>query len=572
MNKKFSILIYIQLVAAVLFSVFSLSFNADISLLAFPISVIYSAIVVWFTFFKMFKPLDGKKIAVVNKLLQYIPYVFLVAFIIRRAGNEGTYLWYDIITVLLWCVIFVTSLMITHYFHPKCVAKLTENWNVKSPEPKKLKGIRKVCFEAVDWIDSFVQAVCLVLIVQIFTFQLYLIPSESMVPTFLVKDRVVVSKITSGPKFPLTEVGLPTISKYKRGDIVVLRNPNYSLDRKSEVKSVVSQLIYMLTFMTVNLNTDENGELKADPLVKRIVGVEGEQLVMQDGILYARTKASDEFKPVIQDEEYAAWNLNTLPAKIKQRVQTIPLSQNEYQEMLNFEAERRQFDLNVAQIQAEQLVQKFNKLAFDSSLAGTFAKPTSLSEFALFKDVQNLTRQLMNQSGGAKWFSDFMTSWIPAKNNVRDVYSEANYKMNVMTKITLGNLIVRYAELFRTGVSASLWQSDEILKQNMQQAEILNWYIQRLLDSRNMPVYPANDSNGNPQYLPKNCFFMMGDNRFNSLDMRHSYDSKLVPLTDQDDMSVEYHSIMEQKYIPRNRIVGKPFFRFWPLDRTSLLN
>ena len=116
MNKKFSILIYIKLVAAVLFSVFSLSFNADISLLAFPISVIYSAIVVWFTFFKMFKPLDGKKIAVVNKLLQYIPYVFLVAFIIRRAGNEGTYLWYDIITVLLWCVIFVTSLMITHYF------------------------------------------------------------------------------------------------------------------------------------------------------------------------------------------------------------------------------------------------------------------------------------------------------------------------------------------------------------------------------------------------------------------------------------------------------------------------
>lgn len=572
MNKKFSILIYIQLVAAVLFSVFSLSFNADISLLAFPISVIYSAIVVWFTFFKMFKPLDGKKIAVVNKLLQYIPYVFLVAFIIRRAGNEGTYLWYDIITVLLWCVIFVTSLMITHYFHPKRVAKLTENWNVKSPEPKKLKGIKKVGFEAVDWIDSFVQAVCLVLIVQIFTFQLYLIPSESMVPTFLVKDRVVVSKITSGPKFPLTEVGLPTISKYKRGDIVVLRNPNYSLDRKSEVKSVVSQLIYMLTFMTVNLNTDENGELKADPLVKRIVGVEGEQLVMQDGILYARTKESDEFKPVVQDEEYAAWNLNTLPAKIKQRVQTIPLSQNEYQEMLNFEEERRQFDLNVAQIQAEQLVQKFNKLAFDSSLAGTFAKPTSLSEFALFKDVQNLTRQLMNQSGGAKWFSDFMTSWIPAKNNVRDVYSEANYKMNVMTKITLGNLIVRYAELFRTGVSASLWQNDEILKQNMQQAKILNWYIQRLLDSRNMPVYPANDSNGNPQYLPKNCFFMMGDNRFNSLDMRHSYDSKLVPLTDQDDMSVEYHSIMEQKYIPRNRIVGKPFFRFWPLDRTSLLN
>jgi signal peptidase I len=110
-----------------------------------------------------------------------------------------------------------------------------------------------------------------------------------MVKTFLVKDRVVVSKIDCGPKFPLTEVGLPTIQKYKKGQTVVLRNPHYRIDRKSEVKSVVSQIIYMLTFMQVNLNTDENGQPKADPLVKRIVAEPGEQIVMQDGVLYYRT-------------------------------------------------------------------------------------------------------------------------------------------------------------------------------------------------------------------------------------------------------------------------------------------
>ena len=65
-----------------------------------------------------------------------------------------------------------------------------------------------------------------VLIFQIFLLQLYEIPSESMVPTFLVKDRVFVSKIDCGPKFPLTEVGLPDFRKYKRGDTIVLRNPH----------------------------------------------------------------------------------------------------------------------------------------------------------------------------------------------------------------------------------------------------------------------------------------------------------------------------------------------------------
>ena len=84
-------------------------------------------------------------------------------------------------------------------------------------------------------------------------------------------------------------------AQYKKGDVVVLRNPHYRIDRKSEVKTVVSQIISMLTLTTVNLNTDENGQLKADPLVKRIVGQPGEQLVMQDGVLYYRTKDNDTF-------------------------------------------------------------------------------------------------------------------------------------------------------------------------------------------------------------------------------------------------------------------------------------
>lgn len=579
--KKIQIPLYVTLVAAILFSLFSIHFAADISLLAFPISALGVGCAVYFLFFKFFKSEEYKFYIPALKLLQYLPYILLLSFILRRAGEKGTYYWYDVVTVLLWCVSIVARWVLLYHFNEKRILKLFPQWEKERRKSNKggslivkPAGAKRIGFEILDWIDALVQAVFMVLLIQIFIFQLYVIPSESMVPYFLVKDRVVVSKITSGPKFPLSDVGLPEIKKYRRGDIIVFRNPHYSLDRKSEVRTVVSQIVYMLTFTGVNLNTDENGEIKADPLVKRVCGIPGEQLVMQDGILYARTSQSDLFTPVELDKKYAAWNLNAVSPDIKRGIELIPLSQSHYDLMLEVEEMRRSLDISSVALECRSLSEAVRRLCANSAKDGG-EENFSLYEYTVFANNMTMAEKIMSSKKCLDWFDSFMTSWIndraQAQSDLQsDMYAAANYRLNVMIKLCAGRIIARNIELLRQGKSASDFENDSQLKEHFSLAEKLHFYVM-LLDQRNMPVFPENGADGDPRYIPEGCYFMMGDNRFNSLDMRHSYSQWEAPLTKYDDYSVTYYSNMAPQYVNKKYILGSAFYRFWPLSRHGLI-
>ena len=563
--KRLKLFIFIELAAAAIFTLLNLSFHADISLLAFPLSMIYLAVTCWFLLKKLVFDTDGTYIYAAIKLNEYLPYFLFITFIIRRSGKTGTPFVVDVFAVISWFVIFVLAFFNSRVLYPEKNIKIVQGWKV-IPVERKFKGFAKVVYEFVDWIDAFFWSIFTVLIFQIFLMQLYEIPSESMVPTFLIKDRVFVSKIDCGPKFPLTEVGLPDFRKYKRGDTIVLRNPHYSMDRKSEVKTVTSQLIYMFSLMTINLNKDTDGELKADPLVKRITGLPGEQLVMQDGTLYRRTASSDVFEPVQLDSKYAVWNLNSVNPKLKSNIQHFPFNTEKYQQMLDYEEARRNYDLTAAEFQAKELARQFYNLRVVNKDAGKFTAP-ELYEGILFRNRMEIFKNMFLQEGGAEWFENFMTSWIPSKNDLRDYYAESNYRLNVMAKIIFGKMMVEYAKYYSDGFDQSQWDSQKVIKGLMDEIELHYWYVQNLLDSRNMPLFPANDAAGNPQYIPENCYFMMGDNRFNSLDLRHSYDYKETALAKTDPLSISYYSIMSPQYINKKYIIGKPVFRFWPLGR-----
>ena len=84
--KRFRLFTFIELGAAALFTLFTISFHADISLLAFPLALIYFGITCWFLLKKLVIDTDGKHLYAAIKLNEYLPYLFFITFILRRAG------------------------------------------------------------------------------------------------------------------------------------------------------------------------------------------------------------------------------------------------------------------------------------------------------------------------------------------------------------------------------------------------------------------------------------------------------------------------------------------------------
>lgn len=561
------------------FSLLCASFAADVSALALPLSLLFTLVVSFCSLRRLFADGRASFLPAFRELLQYEPYVLLVAFVLRRAGEGDVPFALDVAQVALWLAAGALVLVILHFIAPKRAGRVCRAWGEfeearRDARPERMRGLRRVGAEAVGWLDALVQAVFMVLLLNVFLVQLYEIPSESMVPEFLVKDRVVVFKVLNGPKFPLSDVGLPPMRSYDRGDIVVFRNPHYPHDRRSEVRTFVSQLVYMCTLTMKNINVDESGRPKADPLVKRVVGLPGEQLMMQDGVLYARTAASDEWRVVEEDKSWACWDLNAVRPSVKKGIIEFKLTEEQVSGMEAFEEKRRGLDVSLVRLECESLADSFDSLRKvldlpQTELGSSFDVPArDRFVHSLFSRNALLTHRLLSSPNGAEWFRAFMTGWS-ARDFGGDLYAEANFRLNLMVKLTVGRLVVRNAQMLAAEIPASEQAVDATRLALMDDAqEIFNYVC--LLDLRNMPVFPPSRADGTPDFIPDGSYFMMGDNRFNSMDMRHSYEEHLAALDGEDPFSATYPSNMAPQYVPRGRILGTTAYRFWPLSRRGV--
>ena len=77
-----------------------------------------------------------------------------------------------------------------------------------------------------EWIESIVIAFVLAMFIRTFFIQAFKIPSGSMRPTLIERDRLMVNKLRYGPKVPFVkQKRLPGFSKPQRGDVIVFVYP-----------------------------------------------------------------------------------------------------------------------------------------------------------------------------------------------------------------------------------------------------------------------------------------------------------------------------------------------------------
>ncbi len=114
--------------------------------------------------------------------------------------------------------------------------------------PRKRRRGRK---QAIEWVLLIVGAIGIALVIKMFLFQAFYIPSESMVPTLKKNDRILVNKLS----YRMHDVN--------RGDIIVFKAPP---GRTDDIKD----------------------------LVKRVVGLPGETVSFRDNRVYIDGEPLDE--------------------------------------------------------------------------------------------------------------------------------------------------------------------------------------------------------------------------------------------------------------------------------------
>lgn len=510
--------------------------------------------------------------------------------------------------------------------------KLKKDKALRKKEQKRLRSERNF-FQNLwyDWIDVIIQAVLIVMLINQFLFQMYAIPSESMVPTFLKGDMVIVNKLIYGPQIPLTEWKLPSPIKPKTGDIVVYLNPKtYDKESDTRYKNVFARIfqpfLYRITFTKVDIDRKENGDPKERFIVKRMIAGEGEKVCILNNQVYKKRENTEwrKMQDLPNQKEYGETNLfyeNTPGMDSEKMTKEIRRLLNQAEERIAiqnndedltkilkeekikllhlFTANNRQLFLENGKEFLERERMKFEEIKNNTFNPFIFLSERVYFRFSDEKIAENKKRleyglknypfvafyrsiyELLKLADSSKDV-DEMTKSITAE--IKRDESDSPYlsymkSVNAIYKIEM-------LRLFNQILTSKKISFEEIQKDNIEMLHLLLIYLdgfERVSDGQtlehpdyysffelsNLPEYPSERD----QYFIQGDHFLLGDNRYNSLDCRFETKKTEMRLDpdDKGELAKTINVTWSPHVIKDKFILGKAWITYFPLDRMKVL-
>lgn len=207
--------------------------------------------------------------------------------------NAWGFFAFDVSTYLLIAMVLTFIIVIIDKFYFDKNNNKIQSYKFKNPISKWIYFALFLRFNSkqkyahrpkiVQWSAEVFPVLLLVFMIRSFLIEPFQIPSNSMMPTLLTGDFIVVNKTAYSVRLPLTNQKIFNISSPKRGDVVVFRYPNYEKDYVYKgadfIKRIIGlpgdKIIYQNDKLTINGKNIEYKKLDTYVGIKSGISVNG---------------------------------------------------------------------------------------------------------------------------------------------------------------------------------------------------------------------------------------------------------------------------------------------------------